>query len=839
MTIFFLLFLFFKWLASVARSEGDKVAHTTGNLLLQSGQAGSLSSCLIHLKKLDYIALFAPTLSTPTSAVTPGGIGSKEAHALDTSYRLRIIYQLLGGIIASILSNYEDEKVDNVKKPRKLKMFLKSAMISLTDFTSVMVSMILYIQDKDLQSLYDSRRRRQMGGNTTLVDKVLVRAAIGAVPSLVLMSVLLEEPIQDFKMEFNSDKSWDFVEKNGTALNQGRALLEEQLQILTSCQTSAMQTAAILIAKAMVVGGGEASTIILKDVVSQINLIEEHSNRFDSGGVVSDSSETKNHLLCRLISMVLMKIVSRQDKEDDPWKSVELCSATARLCDLVEEKKLLQYSKPADANNGSQRLSLDQVRLLCAIINVMEAGRENTGWCQIISTDTVNDHVQIASHSMKEKSSLVKMLVSFKLINIVKHVDYEMLARTDEIYHLIHSQHHESIEVFDKDQSAQSSTNPQSFSSSKLLLPILQPSLRTILGCLDKIRSAALVQYTSGNGGKSLLSIVIEELRSTMTAAIVGLAFPHARDLCLSALSILRTSIEFHEINGDAFVGTMYRDLFVNVVEEMRVRYDNERKKREVAELFSFDAQSSSPEAINSHEVQRLLMGNSFVENEDNDQNPSGSEQKPVDISDDFIVFPDNGQNDKPTAMGWNGYKGFGSALEKCAELNDGKDDNSQKAITILSSYLDTWDEKQLLEDEESELVELFDTASVGVEQEGMTTAADSMTSFIGEFSSCIRFVKTLVNLTCVHCPELASSESNRMTEIKTFLLPFKRYNCFSFSDVMCWKSFLQFVSEKDKGISIFERCVVDAGRDYGGRLLSVPIHPQVSAPSMKLYFSL
>ena len=91
------------------------------------------------------------------------------------------------------------------------------------------------------------------------------------------------------------------------------------------------------------------------------------------------------------------------------------------------------------------------------------------------------------------------------------------------------------------------------------------------------------------------------------------------------------------------------------------------------------------------------------------------------------------------------------------------------------------------------------------------------------------QFVEILENLTCLYCSELASSESNRMTEIKTFLLPYKRYNCFSFSDVMCWKSFLQFVSENDKGIHIFERCVVDAGRDYGGRLLSVPIHPQVS----------
>ncbi len=67
------------------------------------------------------------------------------------------------------------------------------------------------------------------------------------------------------------------------------------------------------------------------------------------------------------------------------------------------------------------------------------------------------------------------------------------------------------------------------------------------------------------------------------------------------------------------------------------------------------------------------------------------------------------------------------------------------------------------------------------------------------------------------------------MTEIKTFLLPYKRYNCFSFSDVACWKSYLEFFYEEGNGINIFERCVADAGRDYGGRLLTIPIHPQVS----------
>ena len=76
---------------------------------------------------------------------------------------------------------------------------------------------------------------------------------------------------------------------------------------------------------------------------------------------------------------------------------------------------------------------------------------------------------------------------------------------------------------------------------------------------------------------------------------------------------------------------------------------------------------------------------------------------------------------------------------------------------------------------------------------------------------------------------ELASSESSRMSDIQTHLLPYKRYNCLSYTEVNCWKSFLEFFTENDRGMQLFERCLADAGRDYGGRLLTVPIHPQVS----------
>lgn len=68
------------------------------------------------------------------------------------------------------------------------------------------------------------------------------------------------------------------------------------------------------------------------------------------------------------------------------------------------------------------------------------------------------------------------------------------------------------------------------------------------------------------------------------------------------------------------------------------------------------------------------------------------------------------------------------------------------------------------------------------------------------------------------------------MLEIQACLLPYKRYNSLSYSESFCWKSFLEFFTENDYGISCFERCMADAGRNYGGRLLTVPVHPQVSS---------
>ena len=179
-------------------------------------------------------------------------------------------------------------------------------------------------------------------------------------------------------------------------------------------------------------------------------------------------------------------------------------------------------------------------------------------------------------------------------------------------------------------------------------------------------------------------------------------------------------------------------------------------------------------------------------------------------------------------------FAGFGQALEEACTIDTAKNhDNttveatSQIAMNDLAQYLDAWDERQVMDDEESELVELFDTqqnlgnrfditaSPVGLSQQRVTSlsyanAADSMTAYI----------------------ELASAESMRRSDIQGNLYPSRRNNCISFAHAQCWTSFMElFYYEQTYGYGrqLFERCMADGGRDYGGRLISVPIHPQVS----------
>jgi hypothetical protein len=59
-----------------------------------------------------------------------------------------------------------------------------------------------------------------------------------------------------------------------------------------------------------------------------------------------------------------------------PQWNAETCAAVARLMDLVEEKKLLSN----EPNIATFKFSIDQVRLIKSVLEVMKSGRENSGW---------------------------------------------------------------------------------------------------------------------------------------------------------------------------------------------------------------------------------------------------------------------------------------------------------------------------------------------------------------------------------------------------------------------------------------------------------------------------
>lgn len=85
---------------------------------------------------------------------------------------------------------------------------------------------------------------------------------------------------------------------------------------------------------------------------------------------------------------------------------------------------------------------------------------------------------------------------------------------------------------------------------------------------------------------------------------------------------------------------------------------------------------------------------------------------------------------------------------------------------------------------------------------------------------------------------DISSSEKSRVNEIRTSLLPAQRFNRISFAETVCWSHFQgvacdNFTNEED----IFERCFADGSRDYGSRLVTVPVHPQVSISSFPPLF--
>jgi len=781
----------FAWVSAIAGEEGIVAAQSTGSLLLASGVAGSLTCCVAE--GVGDLYLPAPTMTLM--------VGKQESWTYTDllSDRLAVMMPLLPGLVMSLLSSPTD-----VKALQTLKELVTSVSGAMHRVTTAMTQ--------------STRRSR----------KIVISAALSHVmmqhgPYLLISAVLFEHSIRPKRLDSESDK-------NGEDQRSG------ELENLKECQKEIIMALTDLIEQAM---NGEASSTILWSVVlSTLKESVKYSKATDNLQKAEDFGKVLAHdMLCRIVGIILTK-AQKREYEWEMW-SDDMCYAIARLVDLVEEKDLLLITT-GDKISGSEDKSFsdDQITLLCSLLTVLKYGRDMTGWCQLL----LPTPPEPSSESTNNEESSVYLDFG------PPRDDSSNSARVDE----------NGISMASLDARHRFVPSEAPGASSKLLLPILQPCLRIVLASLGKVRSGTNITFPDKVPSEiSLLSHISEELKETLTAAIVGLSFPNARDVSLNGMAYLRRANEYHKNVLDKEACIACSSLFVALVEEIRVRYEGERRKRDRA-LFDAYEDDQTGAASASQEVERLLLGDVGLipgmlappkarkeerkEMEEIDFSSSEYDSRGADIdtptsgSEDFVMFHeaytatdskgwDNlfRSSGGQAKMGWDKYKGLGSALEDCSFLiksspSDGNAVTSEAQadmlLALLGPYLDTWDEGAAREAAETEIVKLFDDAKISDKVDIASrqnrqndSAAEAMSTYI----------------------EMSSSEKARLSEVMNVFLPSHRYSCQAYAGRYCWSKYFEQVELDDSCSmdSLWERGISDGNRDIRSRLITMPCNPQ------------
>jgi len=837
--------MLFKWVASVGGPEGMVAAKSTGNLLYQSGKAGTLNDCIRGKGMNDFIiALIVPPPLSLTSATMPVSgnelsLSDDFLAVIDLSQRLRIIVNVLSGLVASLISK------PNIRRAGSRKIEVKDGRDA-SDLEYCNLEVLSFLVNV-ISSAYSFQQELRMGtqsldrNETTTLSKATVKASKEALPSLLLSASILENPIVELRDVLSRS-----IQDNSSQWTEVEESLSKKLGSLLSIQNKLLEAVATLILDAMFYGGGEAATVIWRLVIMTLSSFSVGSPD-DTENMPQRTQPQQYLFLCRLAAFLFRKIVSQMDKL--AWESIPLCSATARLCDLVEEKNLLRKS-PDQA-----RLSLDQVRLITAIIAVMTSGRHHAGWKQLGSQESIESEVNTQNRlnlpeSISDTATFeITFLTNLVVISDMTHrelyrfrddVDDDILALKFGIYRPLNING-----IVPGNIRGSGRTAP---ALSKLLLPILQPCLRISLGCLQNIRSSDIVflspQATDVRSGQSLavscvtlLSSMETELRLTVSTAFDGLSFHSARDICMHSLSSLSNAITLHRTASDQVSEMFYRKLLLKIVEEMRGRYSKEKKRQEMALIQAYmdRAPNDSMKSSETSAVEREAMNSSVIENlllgdwEASKTERSGSQE-------DFVLFTNNPNDSFDSSVhssgdnifGWSSYKGFGAALESAIEAMKNFDltssDNvlvvSDNVLLLLSSFITKWNDFQAHDEAESELVEMFDenaTIYESLEKRGSNNALEAPTSEAAADAMSYYI-------------EYASAENNRIQETQASHMLSRRYGCVSFTEKMCWKLYFEvFSGWPGELTTLFESCMADGGRDYGSRLVTIPVSPQFS----------
>jgi len=759
-----LTLLLFSWVSSVAGPEGLLAAHSCGNLMLASSKAGSLNNALANCDKNVLTTMFMPP---PGMALMIGSVFRNEWSYTDLlSDRLEIMMPLLPGMVVSLMSSKDQVSQSTIKVLSEVLDTVGSA------FHRVFGGTMHSSTDDSIRSALP-----QQGSG------IAIKAARTHVPHLLEVICELErciravgdDPSESSSIEIMAPLA-SFDPKNRTVWGDASSISSESvlnemhvslppgqdsydsktlISILASAQRSVMNTVAGLVTKAMSLGGSGTAFSLWNLILSNLR------KAFDVKGDLT-LSDTCTGLLCRLISLVFRKSIA-QEHHLDKW-TYELSSSVAKTCALVEGKEL------ASKSDASWPLSRDKIVLVCVLLELLEHGREATGWCQL----------SLPSMSQRENVEAVGDISS----------------------------------------------------ASKLLLPVLQPTFRAVLPVSRSISPDETVYFNTVSDDspeaetESFHGKVLAELDRTLTAAIVGLSFAGARDMALSAIAALRLEFSQRQSAGDESGVQLCGGLICKLCEELKVRYESEKRLRatSIFDVYENENEDAIQQAADgSQAVEELIFGDTNMGLTSLLDDPyhaggtaavSGKET----INEDFVLFAgaetDSSANTQPASkFGFTDSKGLGSALESaCKVEGDSVTSQASSMLEILKPYLDRWDAIISCGGEGSELVELFDSALQLSEEKqvnssipGSETAADAMSGFF----------------------ELSTSEKTRIKEVSVRFMPSYRYSRFSFAERYCWSCIVS-VSPPDSPIqAIFERSISDGNRDIRSRIATLPTFPQ------------
>lgn len=796
-----LVLLLFSWVASIAGAEGVLAARSAGSLIFASSVAGSLKSALSGSGRCLMDGLLLPP---PAIALMIGSTIRDEWSYTDLlSDRLQIMMPLVPGMVIALLSSMSEES-DAESSAHALRELMRAVGGT---FHRVFGGMI---------HSTGGARRHIKSSRDGYADSI--KAAKTYVPSLLSVVMAIEDfivssltdgetkdsndPITVMRPQTSNDDIRRTDAESWVDLSTESVVSEVSLDspeadfvgksklstILRSCQNGALNTAAGLLSNAMNLGGMGAFLPLWHTVLENIRdswlymtdgrkVVEEADVKGNESGSASPGLSTSSftkalNVLCRIVAVALIKSLKRE-YQWEVW-TFEQSSAVTGLINLVQEKSLLRI------RNGNNSFGVDQVVLICALLNVLEYGRDATGWCQL-SLPTMSPANETTSPTYMGDLS----------------------------------------------------------ESSKLLLPVLLPCVRLLLDTVDFISPAISIELpddASKEAGKGegmpsslcLLDTILSEMDATLTAAIVGLTFSTARDLAINAMATMRRAMFQFESTDDTQSSEKCYALLYKVAVEMRERYKSERRLRETALFDAYEyreGETLGQPAEASLAIEKLLTGGV---NEVLEFNLMDDIKK----SQDFVLFTESlagaahKVKQQSARLGFAQYEGLGAILEDA--LGSGEKSLAsglkETILRALAPYLDSWDAIRENDLRESELVDLFGS-KFRVSPDGKPVVMESNKGEVpGSRDVLVQGSENAADAISTFF-EFAAAEKSRLRELSSRFLPSARYSRLSYSERFCWARFAEF--HFMDGSEVFERGIPDGNRDMRSRVTTVPYAPQ------------